>query len=181
TLRRHAAAVHPCHYRKWCDSNRFDSMLPEDSKKRKRIEKDRQSLVIDHFGPEDPTTKPIPFSEKALRTAALEWMIATDQPIQVFKHPTFTKMLDIASRANRSIQLPSPKQSRAQVIKMFKQQLCSLRDRLNVTFFFFFFLFFSFLFFSFLFFSFLFAFKFTDILSCSLVGPHCDWRSQPDM
>ncbi|KAH8997731.1 hypothetical protein EDB86DRAFT_2803462, partial [Lactarius hatsudake] len=172
TLRRHAAAVHPRRYRKWCDSNRFDSMLPEDSKKRKRVEKDRQSLVIDHFGPEDPTTKPIPFSEKALRTAALEWMIATDQPIQVFKHPTFTKMLDIASRANRSIQLPSPKQSRAQVIKMFKQQLCSLRDRLNVTFFFFFF---------FLFFSFLFAFKFTDILSCSLVGPHCDWRSQPDM
>ncbi|KAH9041537.1 hypothetical protein EDB83DRAFT_2228222, partial [Lactarius deliciosus] len=143
TLRRHAAAVHPRRYRKWCDSNRFDSMLPEDSKKHKRVEKDRQSLVIDHFGPEDPTTKPIPFSEKALRTAALEWMIATDQPIQVFKHPAFTKMLDIASRANRSIRLPSPKQSRAQVIKMFKQQLCSLRDRLNVTFFFFFFFFFS--------------------------------------
>ncbi|KAH9163574.1 hypothetical protein EDB89DRAFT_1859888, partial [Lactarius sanguifluus] len=138
TLRCLAVAVHPHRYRKWCDSNHFNSMLPEDSKKCKRIEKDCQSLVIDHFGPKDPTTKLIPFSEKALRTAALEWMITTDQPIQVFKHPTFMKMLDIASRANRSIQLPSPKQSRVQVIKMFKQQLCSLQDRLNVTFFFFF-------------------------------------------
>ncbi|KAH9021356.1 hypothetical protein EDB85DRAFT_1847896, partial [Lactarius pseudohatsudake] len=79
TLRCHAAAVHPRRYRKWCDSNRFDLMLPEDSKKCKHVEKDRQSLVIDHFGPEDPTTKLIPFSEKALQTAALEWMIATDQ------------------------------------------------------------------------------------------------------
>jgi len=40
-------------------------------------------------------------------------------------------MLDLASRANRRIQLPSPKQSRARIIKMFKQQLCLLRDRLN--------------------------------------------------
>ncbi|KAH9031814.1 hypothetical protein EDB84DRAFT_1270945, partial [Lactarius hengduanensis] len=137
TLRRHAASVHPRRYRKWCDSNNFDSMLPQDSKKRKRVEKDGQSLVIHHFRPEDPTARPIPFSEKALQTAALEWMVATNQPIQTFKNAAFKKMLDIASRANRSIRLPSPKQSRAQIIKMFKQQLRSLRDRLNVTFFYF--------------------------------------------
>ncbi|KAH9046116.1 hypothetical protein EDB84DRAFT_1265473 [Lactarius hengduanensis] len=135
TLRRHAAAVHPRRYRKWCESNNFDSMLPEDSKKRKRIEKDRQSLVIDHFGPEDPTMRPIPFSEKALQTAALEWVIETNQPIQVFKNAAFKKMLNIASRANCSIRLPSPKQSRREIIKMFKQQLCSLQGHLNVTFF----------------------------------------------
>ncbi|KAI9431704.1 hypothetical protein H4582DRAFT_1822019 [Lactarius indigo] len=136
TLRCHAAA---CHYRKWCDLNHFDSMLPQDSKKRKRVEKDRQSLVINHFGPEDLTMRPISFSDKALQTAALEWMVATNQPIQAFKNATFKKMLDIASRANWNIRLPSPKQSRAQIIKMFKQQLHSLQDRLNVTFFFFFF------------------------------------------
>ncbi|KAH9012604.1 hypothetical protein EDB83DRAFT_2233687, partial [Lactarius deliciosus] len=135
TLRRHAAAVHSRRYRKWCDSNHFDSMLPQDSKKRKRVEKDCQSLVIDHFGPDDPTKRPIPFSEKALQTAALEWMVATNQPIRAFSHPAFKKMLDIVSRANRSIRLPSPKQSRAQIIKMFKQQLRLLQDRLNVTFF----------------------------------------------
>ncbi|KAH8979013.1 hypothetical protein EDB86DRAFT_2815222, partial [Lactarius hatsudake] len=138
TLRRHAAAVHPRRYRKWCDSNKFDSMLPEDSKKRKRVEKDRtgcQSLVIDHFGPEDRTMRPIPFSEKAFQTATLEWVIETNQPIQAFKNAGFKKMLDIASRANCTIRLPLPKQSRRQIIKMFKQQLCSLRGRLNMTFF----------------------------------------------
>jgi len=31
------------------------------------------------FCPEDPTARPIPFSEKALQTAALEWMVATNQ------------------------------------------------------------------------------------------------------
>ncbi|KAH9010164.1 hypothetical protein EDB83DRAFT_2234463, partial [Lactarius deliciosus] len=84
-------------YRKWCDSNCFDSMLPQDSKKHKHVEKDRQSLVIDHFGPNDPTKRPIPFSEKALQTATLEWMVATNQLIRAFSHPTFKKMLDIAS------------------------------------------------------------------------------------
>ncbi|KAH9023061.1 hypothetical protein EDB83DRAFT_2204740, partial [Lactarius deliciosus] len=82
-------------YRKWCDSNCFDSMLPQDSKKRKHVEKDRQSLVIDHFGPNDLTKRPIPFSKKALQTAALEWMVATNQVS--FSHPAFKKMLNIAS------------------------------------------------------------------------------------
>ena len=43
-------------------------------------------------------------------------------------------MLEIASRANRGIRLPSPKQSRARIITMFKQQLYSLKERLDVRF-----------------------------------------------
>ncbi|KAH9166122.1 hypothetical protein EDB89DRAFT_1857677, partial [Lactarius sanguifluus] len=79
TLCHHTMAVHLRCYRKWCDSNHFDSMLPQDSKKRKHVKKDHQSLVIDHFGPNDLTKRLIPFSEKALQTAALEWMVTTNQ------------------------------------------------------------------------------------------------------
>ena len=41
------------------------------------------------------------------------------QPIQTFNNAAFKKMLDITSRASRDIQLPSPKQSRTRIIKMF--------------------------------------------------------------
>ena len=56
------------------------------------------------------------------------------QPILALKHAVLKNMLDIASRANpnQGIRLPLPKQSRARTITMFKQQLCSLRDHLNV-------------------------------------------------
>ena len=43
-------------------------------------------------------------------------------------------MLKIALQANWAIQLPSPKQSRAWIIAMFKQQLHSLKERLDVRF-----------------------------------------------
>ena len=149
-------------------------MLPEDAKKRKRIvEKNRQSSVTEHFGPEDPPVRPTLYSDKALQTAAIEWLIETNQvctlflslshvntmrgtlqPIQTFNNAAFKNMIDIASQANWSIRLLSSKQSRARIIKMFKQQLCSLRDRLNVLFFI-------------LFTSFVFAF--TDTLLCLLI------------
>jgi hypothetical protein len=52
-------------------------MLPEDTKKRKSVEK--QPSVTEHFGPKDPGAKPIPYSDKALETASLEWLIQTNQ------------------------------------------------------------------------------------------------------
>ena len=96
TLRRHAASAHAvgfasslqyveflltsapqrC-YRKWCHLNNFDSMLPEDTKKCKCIEK--QPSVTEHFGPEDRDARRIPYRNKALETAALEWLIETNQ------------------------------------------------------------------------------------------------------
>lgn len=42
-------------------------------------------------------------------------------------------MLDIASHANRTIKLLSPKQSRARIVKMFKQKMWLLRDRFKVS------------------------------------------------
>ena len=56
-------------------------MLPVDAKQRKTdvIDLGRQSSVTEHFGPEDPASKPIPFSDKAFETAVLEWLVETNQ------------------------------------------------------------------------------------------------------
>ncbi|KAH9013230.1 hypothetical protein EDB85DRAFT_2158375 [Lactarius pseudohatsudake] len=75
TLHHHAAALHMMRYQKWCNANKFDSMLPLDSKQ----------------------CKPIPFSSKALENTALEWLIQTNQPILAFNNAAFKKMLNIAS------------------------------------------------------------------------------------
>ena len=128
-------------------------MLPEDTKKCKQV--DKQPSVTEHFGPKDHDAKLIPYSDKALEIALLKWVIQTNQvfhlyytaflfpklipimlqPILALKHAVLKNMLDIASRANpnQGIWLPLPKQSRARIITMFKQQLCSLQDRLNVS------------------------------------------------
>jgi hypothetical protein len=68
-------------YRKWCERNKFESMLPKDAKKRKAPvpDKSRQSSVTDHFGLEDTDAKPIPYSDDTFKTAALEWLIETNQ------------------------------------------------------------------------------------------------------
>ena len=52
-------------------------MPPEDTKRHKCLEK--QPSVTEHFGPEDRDARPIPYSERALETAALEWLIETNQ------------------------------------------------------------------------------------------------------
>lgn len=68
-------------YRSWCAANSFESILPKDAKERSDHKRgvDHQLLVTDHFGPEDPASKPIPFSDKALESAALEWLVETNQ------------------------------------------------------------------------------------------------------
>ena len=52
-------------------------MLPEDTKKCKRVEK--QPSVTEHFRPEDREARPILYSDKAFETATLEWLIETNQ------------------------------------------------------------------------------------------------------
>ena len=54
-------------------------MLPEDTKQRKSLvlDKDWQSSVTDHFGPED--TRPIAYSDSTFKAATIEWLIETNQ------------------------------------------------------------------------------------------------------
>ncbi|KAH9019408.1 hypothetical protein EDB84DRAFT_1275822, partial [Lactarius hengduanensis] len=131
TLRRHAAALHSRRYRKWCDANNFNSMLLEFESPVGSLQT-QQTVLSDHFDPPGPEV--IPYSDRAFKAAAIEWLVHTNQPIQTFKNPMFKTMLDIASRASKGITLPSPKKTRTRIIHMFKQKMYLLRDRLNVSF-----------------------------------------------
>ncbi|KAH9063532.1 hypothetical protein EDB87DRAFT_1558211, partial [Lactarius vividus] len=138
TLRRHAASLHLRRYRKWCKENKFESRLPDDTRQRREAALDKgakilQSTIIDHFKPESAAEKPIAYSDKAFSCATIEWLIDANLPPQVFNRPSFKRMVDLASSANHGVKLPSPKQTRGHVIKMFKQQMCLLKERLNVS------------------------------------------------
>ena len=87
-------------YRQWCNSNKFDSMLPEDTKKCKITEK--QPSVTDHFAPESQDMRPVLYSDKALEVAALEWVISTNQVCQNLVY--FFVLILITATANPSIQ-----------------------------------------------------------------------------
>ena len=51
-------------------------MLPEDTKMRKST---KQPSIIEHFDLEDQDARPVPYSDKALKTAALKWLVETNQ------------------------------------------------------------------------------------------------------
>jgi len=57
-----------------------------------------------------------------------------NQPIQAFEHPTFKHMISVASRATKGAKIPNRKQTRDEIISIFKKQMTALRDRLNVGF-----------------------------------------------
>ncbi|KAF8869629.1 hypothetical protein BD779DRAFT_1430607, partial [Infundibulicybe gibba] len=139
TLRRHIASIHKGPYHKWCKAENFLSMLPEDTRARKlelegleKNQKMQQTQVIDHFNAVEPGEAPVFYSDELIKEAAVEWLIATDQPIQAFEHPKFKNMIDIIARANRGIILPNRKQAREDIIQLFKDQMKRLRERLNV-------------------------------------------------
>ncbi|KAF8572865.1 hypothetical protein K439DRAFT_1377228 [Ramaria rubella] len=46
-----------------------------------------QSALTDHFGPVPLAEIVIPYSDERFKQAAMEWLIATDQPIQALEHP----------------------------------------------------------------------------------------------
>jgi trans-aconitate methyltransferase len=131
-------------------------MLPEDTKSRKAQinEKLQQTQVNDHFAKAQPENKPEPYSDELFKEAALQWLVETDQvcialpffadvqsdssytnylqPIRAFEHPSFKTMIAIASRAARGVAIPNRKQTRAQIIALFKKQMKALRKRLTV-------------------------------------------------
>ena len=56
-------------------------MLPEDTKMRKSA---KQPSIVEHFDLEDRDARPILYSDKAFETAALEWLIETNQVITCY-------------------------------------------------------------------------------------------------
>ncbi|KAG1796005.1 uncharacterized protein HD556DRAFT_1234915, partial [Suillus plorans] len=130
TLRRHAEAHFSGKYRKWANQHSFESMLPGDVKARK--ENAAQQRINAHLT-EHKAERVVPYSDKLFRQAAIEWLVATDQPIQALEHPKFQELIHVASRATNGVKIPGRKGTRAEIMRMFKNHLTRLRTTLNVS------------------------------------------------
>ncbi|PPQ83822.1 hypothetical protein CVT24_012453 [Panaeolus cyanescens] len=51
---------------------------------------------------------------------------------EAFEHPVFKRMIQLAARATRDVNIPSRKQTRSQILNTFKEQMKGLSERLNV-------------------------------------------------
>ncbi|KAI1792038.1 hypothetical protein LXA43DRAFT_888178, partial [Ganoderma leucocontextum] len=133
TARRHFESAHAGTYRTWAEKNNFASMLPKDSKARRDDQAaNNQSRIDPHLKQRPAQERVVKYSDELFRTAAVEWLIATDQPIQALEHPAFKNMIDIAARATEGVTIPNRKQTRKAIIDLFKANLTKLRERLNV-------------------------------------------------
>ncbi|KDQ54211.1 hypothetical protein JAAARDRAFT_136138, partial [Jaapia argillacea MUCL 33604] len=83
----------------WCTKNNFTSMLREDveARKAKADLGKSQATLNSHLRAEDPQEHIISYSDDSFKSAAIQWLVETDQPISALKHPSFAKMIYIAS------------------------------------------------------------------------------------
>ena len=91
----------------------------------------------------------MPYSDNLFCNATIEWLINMDQvhfidldrscymtvlqPISALKHPSFQKMVNIASRAMTSVKIPNQKATCATIIETFKSQMRNLQTWLLVS------------------------------------------------
>jgi hypothetical protein len=96
-------------YRKWANTEKFESKLPGDIKNRKSAAAAvLQATTLDrHLSEPSLTEQVAPYSDKLFHQVAIEWLVATDQPIRALEHPQFKKMIDVASRATKGVNVPS--------------------------------------------------------------------------
>ncbi|EIM90991.1 uncharacterized protein STEHIDRAFT_48545, partial [Stereum hirsutum FP-91666 SS1] len=73
-----------------------------------------------------------PYSDETFANAAINWAYMTNQPLRVFQHPKFKRIIELASRAKNGIKIPSEKATRKQIIDCWYQHLRWLRKHLNV-------------------------------------------------
>ncbi|KAJ7348510.1 hypothetical protein DFH08DRAFT_698400, partial [Mycena albidolilacea] len=128
TNRRHMAK-HAEIYRAWCKKNNFEPKLEEDVLARKKAATDAEEAKAKlHQKTLDPhlRDKPesvVPYSDSAFRDAALEWLIATNQPIDALNHPKFKEMIDMAARAPDGVKIPGRKATRDEILNLFQKQM----------------------------------------------------------
>ncbi|KAJ7844508.1 hypothetical protein B0H14DRAFT_2224154, partial [Mycena olivaceomarginata] len=138
TVRRHLASTHAPEYHKWCAKTGFVSRLAADVKERKQAEaaadaevkRLHQQTLEPHL--REKPERVIPYSDELWREAALEWLIATDQPVSALNHPKFKTMINIAARATNGVIIPGMRSTREEIMKLFHEQMDKLRTRLHV-------------------------------------------------
>ncbi|KAF8574103.1 hypothetical protein K439DRAFT_1373364 [Ramaria rubella] len=139
TLQWHIEANHKGAYEKWVrETPGTKKKLPKHLKQLRmeatRVTNDLpQSALTDHFGPAPPAEIIIPYSDEQLKQAAMEWLIATDQPIQALEHPKFVEMIEVAARAKNSVKVPTGKATRKGIMLLFRQHLHDVKSCINVS------------------------------------------------
>ncbi|KAH9954159.1 hypothetical protein BC827DRAFT_1088143, partial [Russula dissimulans] len=132
TLRCHLEASHVGKYHNWVKSVNFVSKLPGDIKKRKAAAEEVTRTLDHNLCEKKVSEQVIPYSDKHFCQAAVEWLVATDQPIQALEHPKFKMLIDVASRATNGVKIPGWKATRVEIMGMFKNHLMTLKAQLNV-------------------------------------------------
>ncbi|KAJ7220326.1 hypothetical protein GGX14DRAFT_355230 [Mycena pura] len=139
TVRRHLQKYHKPAYSEWAAKNNFESRLPEDVKARNDAlteaasakAKLEQKTLDEHL--KKRPDRPAPYTDELWTLAALEWLVATDQPIDALTHPKSKAMIDIAARATEGVDIPNRPQTRAQIKQLFYDQMNKLKIRLHVS------------------------------------------------
>ncbi|KAG2060943.1 hypothetical protein BDR06DRAFT_871193, partial [Suillus hirtellus] len=132
TLRHHAEAKFTGKYCTWAKANTFTSKLLGDITAKKKKAAHAQQMIDTHLTKRKLSERTIPYTHQNFRKAAIEWLVATDQPIQALEHPKFKEMIDVASRATQGVKIPGQKAMCAKIIHVFKNHLTKLKKKLNV-------------------------------------------------
>ncbi|KAJ7921026.1 hypothetical protein B0H13DRAFT_1867034 [Mycena leptocephala] len=77
------------------------------------------------------TSAPVAETHELFQEAAVEWLIATDQPIDALTHQKFKVMIEIAARETQGVTLPNRAQTRAEIKNLFYDQMDKLKIRLH--------------------------------------------------
>ncbi|KIK94974.1 hypothetical protein PAXRUDRAFT_67625, partial [Paxillus rubicundulus Ve08.2h10] len=123
-------------YHKWCKDNNFKYKLPDDVKACKTAATAanmRQGILNEHVQEIEPGEYVLPYMDKLFCEAAVEWLITTNQLRFIFYHPSFKKMIEIASRVTKGVVIPNCKATQAEIIDIFKRQMTRLCEHLNVS------------------------------------------------
>ncbi|KAG1789263.1 uncharacterized protein HD556DRAFT_1244079 [Suillus plorans] len=131
TLHRHAEAKFSGKYRKWAKEHSFESILPGNIKACK--DNAAQQNINVHLTERKLAERVVSYLDKLFKQAAIEWLVATDQPIQALEHPKFKDMIDVTARTTNSIKIPGRKATHAEIMRTFKTHLMGLRSKLNVS------------------------------------------------
>ncbi|KAF8816167.1 hypothetical protein BYT27DRAFT_7221685 [Phlegmacium glaucopus] len=125
-------AHHSGKYRKWAQEAKYESRLPGDIKKRKAAA-ERVTRTLDRDLREKKLNeRVVPYTHKAFHQAAIEWLVATDQPIQALEHPKFKELVDLAACATNGVKIPGRKSTRSEIKRTYKDHLTRLNGQLNV-------------------------------------------------
>ncbi|KZT00014.1 uncharacterized protein LAESUDRAFT_667125, partial [Laetiporus sulphureus 93-53] len=118
-----------------CEKNDFDSKLSSDiaTHKAKILESQiSQGILEGHIQVSQPAEHAISYSDEAFKSAAIQWLVETDQPIGAFEHQAFTNLINLTSHAKGVAKISKRASTRREIVDLFHQCLCDLKKWLQI-------------------------------------------------